>query len=165
GALDSASAAYRRLLARVEPLRPLPELSTLAEARGLLSGAALDALDRVDAALSDDLATPRVLAELQGVLRDETLSEKERAIVVAAADVVLGLRLGDLDPAEVVHHATVSVPVERVEQLVAERGRARRERRWADADRLRDELLELGVQVTDTPGGSRWAPVEVPTGN
>jgi cysteinyl-tRNA synthetase len=45
---------------------------------------------------------------------------------------------------------------DRVAALVAARDRARRERDFATADRLRAELSEIGVVVEDTPAGSRW---------
>ena len=35
---------------------------------------------------------------------------------------------------------------------------ARREKRFADADRVRDRLVELGVEVHDGPDGSSWTP-------
>ncbi|MET0132052.1 MAG: hypothetical protein ABW215_00510 [Kibdelosporangium sp.] len=48
--------------------------------------------------MSDDLNTPKVLAELNGVLRDDALTHSEKATVVAAVDVLLGLRLGARRP-------------------------------------------------------------------
>ncbi|MFL6074594.1 MAG: cysteine--tRNA ligase [Mycobacteriales bacterium] len=159
--LHAASAAYRRLLARVVPLRPLPSVPTADAAHAALAGrspAALAAAERIDAALADDLNTPKALAELQGVLRDDTLDDAGKAVVVAAADQLLGLRLGDLDPDELAERGgELTVPVEYVEELVAAREVARAERRWPDADRLRDQLRDLGVRVTDTPDGPRWS--------
>jgi cysteinyl-tRNA synthetase len=158
--LHAASAAYRRLLARVVPLRPLPSLPTAEAARAALAGrspAAVAAVERIDAALADDLNTPKALAELQGALRDDTLDDADKAVVVAAADQLLGLRLGDLDPDELAERGgELAVPVAYVEELVAAREAARREKRWPDADRFRDQLRDLGVQVTDTPDGPRW---------
>ena len=156
-ALDAAASAYRRLLARVESLRPLPDASSFAAARDqLTTGRATAALDRLDAAISDDLATPRFLAELQGISRDADLTDPDRGVLVAAAEFLLGLRLDELTPAEVTRRRAVEAPVEVVEALVGQRSAARAERRWADADRLRDKLLALGVQVTDTPDGPVW---------
>jgi cysteinyl-tRNA synthetase len=43
-----------------------------------------------------------------------------------------------------------------VEALIAERERARRERNWARADAIRDELAARGVVLEDTPRGVRW---------
>jgi cysteinyl-tRNA synthetase len=63
-------------------------------------------------------------------------------------------RLGELarqgvrDPREVVGGF--------VESLIAERGAARAGRRYDDADRIRDGLVGLGIEVRDTPGGTEW---------
>jgi cysteinyl-tRNA synthetase len=43
-----------------------------------------------------------------------------------------------------------------VEQWIAERDRARREKNWAKADRIRHELQSKGVVIEDTPGGTLW---------
>ena len=43
-----------------------------------------------------------------------------------------------------------------VEALLAERAQARESRRYADADRIRDNLLAAGVEVRDTPAGTEW---------
>ena len=43
-----------------------------------------------------------------------------------------------------------------VEAMLAERAAAREGRRFADADRVRDALVSLGVDVRDTPDGTRW---------
>ncbi len=41
-------------------------------------------------------------------------------------------------------------------RLLEARAEARRNKHWDKADRLRQELLEWGVQVIDTPEGTRW---------
>ncbi len=43
-----------------------------------------------------------------------------------------------------------------VEALLEMRRAARADRRFADADAVRDRLLALGVEVRDTPDGSEW---------
>ncbi len=45
----------------------------------------------------------------------------------------------------------------RVEALLIQRQTARQEKDWAGADRIRDELSELGVTVQDGPQGSVWS--------
>jgi cysteinyl-tRNA synthetase len=44
----------------------------------------------------------------------------------------------------------------RVESLVNRRKEARKQRDFAEADRLRNELTQLGVLMEDTPGGTTW---------
>ena len=45
---------------------------------------------------------------------------------------------------------------EEVEQLIAARQAARKERNWAEADRIRDELKAMGIALEDTPQGVKW---------
>ena len=44
-----------------------------------------------------------------------------------------------------------------VDALLAERAAAREDRRFGDADRIRDLLVRLGVEVRDTRDGTEWA--------
>ena len=156
--LSGASSALRRLLARVEPLRPLPVVRNYGDAHAQLGAEGRLALDRFDAAISDDLSTPRALAEFQGALRAPDLSSHDKAVLAAAADQALGLDLAGLAAASP-HAATVvrSVPAERIEELVSAREAARKGRDWARADQVRAELADLGVQVSDTQDGPRWS--------
>lgn len=163
GAIDAAATAYRRLLVRVAPLRPLPAPATLGEALDQLGAEGLAALSRIDEAISDDLNTPRVLAELQAVLRDEPIPERDRALIVGSVEQLLGLGLDRTSADEVVDRsAGLAVSAEHIEELVEARRVARQERRWSDADRLRHELRELGVDVADTATGTRWSVVARP---
>jgi cysteinyl-tRNA synthetase len=45
---------------------------------------------------------------------------------------------------------------EELAEKIERREEARRNKEWAEADRLRQELLESGVVVEDTPAGPRW---------
>ena len=44
----------------------------------------------------------------------------------------------------------------RVERLINERGEARKAKDFAAADRVRDELKAMGVEIVDTPAGTTW---------
>jgi len=162
-AMDAAQATLRRLIGRVEALRPLPAPETFEQARALLppeDKVAAAYLDQLDAAISADLATPKVLAALQESLRDAEITSEGLSVVVGAADALLGLRLGTLEPDEVDRRRSADdldpAEVERIERLIGERSQARADRNWARADEIRAELEELGVQVTDTPTGPTW---------
>ena len=43
-----------------------------------------------------------------------------------------------------------------VEQLIEERNQARKEKNWARADEIRDELKGRGIVIEDTPQGVKW---------
>jgi cysteinyl-tRNA synthetase len=162
-AIDAAQATLRRLVGRVEALRPLPTVETYAEARALLppdDKVAAAYLEQVDAAIAADLATPKILATLQESLRDPDITTEGLRAVVAGADALLGLGLAALDQREVDRRRSAAdldtAEVETIERLVADRTQARKERNWYRADEIRAELEALGVQVTDTPSGPTW---------
>jgi cysteinyl-tRNA synthetase len=43
-----------------------------------------------------------------------------------------------------------------ISAMIAKRDEARAAKDWAASDRLRDELLERGIIIEDTPHGTRW---------
>jgi cysteinyl-tRNA synthetase len=43
-----------------------------------------------------------------------------------------------------------------VDEMIARRETARAERNFQEADRIRDELAELGVLIEDSADGTRW---------
>jgi cysteinyl-tRNA synthetase len=103
--------------------------------------------ERFRAAIDDDLDTPRALTVLGELESDESLGPAERFRAVAGFDRILGLDLAA---------AAGEVLPGGAEQLIAQREQARAGRDWAAADRLRDQLAELGVEVVDTRSGTQW---------
>jgi cyanophycinase-like exopeptidase len=63
-------------------------------------------------------------------------------------------RLGDVVATGMQEPRSVVAPW--VGALLAERSEARRDKRFADGDRIRDRLVELGIEVRDTSEGSEW---------
>ena len=43
-----------------------------------------------------------------------------------------------------------------IEALIAARAEARKQKNWAESDRIRDELKAMGIVVEDTPQGMKW---------
>jgi cysteinyl-tRNA synthetase len=46
--------------------------------------------------------------------------------------------------------------VERIEELICLRDKARLEKHWQEADRIRDQLNQQGVVLEDTAEGTMW---------
>ncbi len=44
-----------------------------------------------------------------------------------------------------------------IEALIEARTKARAEKNWAEADRIRDELQQMGITLKDTPAGVQWS--------
>jgi cysteinyl-tRNA synthetase len=110
------------------------------------------------AALSDDLNTPHAIAEIgaglgavldqSGVVEPAEMDAARRAI--AAAN-LLGLLEQDSDS-----WFRGDADSSGIEQRIAERAEAKKQRDFATADRIRDELKSEGIVLEDTPGGTTW---------
>jgi len=102
---------------------------------------------RFRAALADDLDLPAAMALVSEVMRSG-LPGVDKARLLLRWDQVLGL---DLDRSAPHLDLPVGATV-----LLDKRAHARAARDFATADRVRDELADIGVTVTDTPEGQRW---------
>jgi cysteinyl-tRNA synthetase len=104
-------------------------------------------------ALGDDLNTPLAITALQQLVAHiNTANADERArrqAELLAGAQLLGL-LGQ-SPAAWFHRG---VKDGRIAERIAERVAARKERRFADADRIRDALAAEGIVLEDRPDGS-----------
>jgi cysteinyl-tRNA synthetase len=109
-------------------------------------------------ALLDDLNTPRAFAELFALAGElETAASADRAKAKGAL-LASGRLIGLLgaDPEAWFQGAGDDVLKAKVEQLIAARAEARKAKDWATADRIRDELNALNVEVMDGPQGATW---------
>ena len=97
--------------------------------------------------INDDLNMPRALALTWDLVKSD-LSNGTKKATILYFDQILGLRLAEWQPTE------ESIP-EQVMELVQERQKARQEKRWMDADALRDEVIASGYEIEDTPQGPR----------
>lgn len=123
-----------------------------AEAKGLLEKA-----DRMfKAALADDLNIPQALGALFDLLHGVyLLRDQSRLLEGDAYLVVLFLEEANQVLAILDFEEAERAPPEEMLALLTERNRARNEKNWAAADRLRAEITSRGYQIEDTPDGSR----------
>ncbi len=140
-ALDHAKSAREKLVQIVSELKKSGEAKTLSEG-------AKAYLDSFMDAMNNDLMAPLALASMWKMLKDNTVSDSEKLSVLYSMDKILGL---DLDKIEAKTEERVGG--EREWKLVEERAKAKKEKNWARADEIRDELSALGYVVKDTPKG------------
>ena len=155
-ALQEAAAGYRRIEAF---------LKRAADKFGEIEIG--DRPEAFDAAMNEDLAVPRALAELHNAVRagNQLLADgddaraKERASEVRAMAAVLGF-----DPLSEKWAASGGGDDRAMHALgvligheLETRKTAREEKDWATADGVRDRLTEAGVSVTDTADGPKWS--------
>ena len=127
---------------------------------------------RFDAALDDDLntgqalgylfETVRLLNRLLEVPSDDPgyltiLSEMHDELV----DLGAVLNLLQADPQAMIttlrqKTADLKISPEEIEQLIAARTEARKDKDWSKADAIRNQLLEMDVLLEDTPQGTIW---------
>jgi cysteinyl-tRNA synthetase len=104
-------------------------------------------LTRFTEQINDDLNMPRALAVTWELMKSELPPSTKKATLLQL-DRVLGLRLAEWQPAEAVVPETIMV-------LVQQRHQARAEKRWQDADALREQVKAAGYAIDDMPQGSR----------
>jgi cysteinyl-tRNA synthetase len=111
------------------------------------------------AALSDDLNTPKAMAELFALAKAVETAPSKGARAAAKAELLAaGKLLGFLqqDPYDWFEAGAAEDLKPRIEALLAERIKARADKNWAEADRIRAELTELNVEVLDGKDGASW---------
>ncbi|HSV56132.1 MAG TPA: cysteine--tRNA ligase, partial [Magnetospirillaceae bacterium] len=151
-ALDSARASRRSLSERLRALRSLSEPASAPPA----SGKTRAWLDAFAGHLAEDLAVPRALADLWGLLRDPAAAPADALAAAFEMDRVLGLGLKEESLAVPVAKAVDPSLAAKVERLIAERAAAKSARDWAGADAIRDTLRAMGVILADSPSGTTW---------
>jgi cysteinyl-tRNA synthetase len=142
--VDAAAKGYCRLLGLAAEVRDAAgESDTAAQS---------DYRERFRDAMRDDLNAPKALAVAWEVARGrDELSAPDRRVLLLEFDRILGLDLVKADPP-----AEVFESDPRIDAMLVERQEARASKDWTTADRIRDELLEEGVEIVDTPEGPRW---------
>ena len=100
----------------------------------------------IESAFENDLDTPKVILRLREIEKSEVGNKRELFLY---ADQVLGL---DLDRPIAARELT-----EQMQTLLADRMKARSEKRWSDSDALRIQLENLGLQIKDTADGQNWS--------
>ncbi len=99
--------------------------------------------------INDDLDTPKALALIWDLMKDDAVSDEDKKATVLDFDKVLGLRL-----VEQIEASKVTIPAE-VEKMLEEREAARKNKDWATADELRTKILEVGFEIKDSDSGPR----------
>lgn len=147
---DTLPEARRKLDRLYGALRDVPALATEADTQDPDFIAAMD----------DDLNTPKALAvlfELARCINRSAVPEErqELAARLRASGRLLGLLSADPD-AWFQGEQTGEMTTEAVLSLLASRLAARQQKDFAEADRLRDELVAGGIVILDGPEGTRW---------
>ena len=160
--LESAKASVERLYNAIGNLENLisevkNEKMTDEEVRYLES---LDAYrQRYIEKMDDDFNTADAISVLFDLIRDINSNvgiNSSKELCEKALELIreLGLPLG------ILQKTTKGDLEDEIEALIAERQQARKDRNFALADKIRDELKAKGIELLDTPQGVRWKKVD-----
>ena len=128
--------------------------------RGLDDVAAAEAApdERLVAALGDDLNTPLALSVLHDLAgqanRAEDDAEKAqlKGVLLASADLLGLLQM----PVADWFQGGDDVDTAAIEEMIAQRTEARKNKDFAESDRIRDALAAQGIILEDGPEGTSW---------
>ena len=146
--LDNAVIAYDKLIAKIAALKD----------DGNVDAQVFTQLkERFLNALNGDLNTSVAVTAMYDVLKAKT-NDATKLAALADFDQVLSLNL--LEAAEKLRkkqeeEAAASADPE-IDGMVAARTAAKKEKNFAEADRIRDELKARGIEIIDTPQGTKW---------
>ncbi|HJD24093.1 MAG TPA: cysteine--tRNA ligase [Firmicutes bacterium] len=106
-------------------------------------------------AMEDDLNTADAIAAVFELARDINIAvagAPSRALCEKASEI-----FGQLcDVLGLLYSRGQEVLDADIESMIAARTEARRQKNWAESDRIRDELKAMGIVLEDTPQGVKW---------
>jgi cysteinyl-tRNA synthetase len=109
-------------------------------------------------AINDDLDTPKAIALLWELVKDDAVEPADKRKTLLDFDRVLGLGLaqGNDELKKVLNSHTIHEEdlTEELTALVAEREKARKDKDFTSADRIRKEIESQGYELKDVNGGT-----------
>ena len=105
-------------------------------------------------AMDDDLNTPKAIATIFDLAKminksTSTYNVSEGLILFRELSNILGLDYKKLEKES-------KIDALEIEFMISKRNKARQNKSWEEADLIRDELLSLGIEITDTSEGTKW---------
>jgi cysteinyl-tRNA synthetase len=154
-ALKGAEETVKGLENFAAEMRAAREGKSSARIKSILEAARKD----FEASLDDDLNTPLALTAMFDMVKEinrlSPLSAEDAKQVLGLVldmDKILGLGLSEMG--KVWHSPEEAGP--EIMDLIVKRESFRKEKKWKDADHIRDSLKKNGIVVEDTPQGPRW---------
>ena len=98
--------------------------------------------------LENDLNTANAISVLYEVLKDSELNDKTKLALVEDFDKVFSL--------ELINNKDIDIDEEFINSKIEERKEAKANKNYELADKIRDELLDMGIKLIDTKDGTSF---------
>jgi cysteinyl-tRNA synthetase len=141
--LDNAKKNRLSIVSRIQDM-----LENDANQVEIESEEAKNLMNSFDEACANNLNMPMALAELWKTLKNDKITDSEKYSLVMYYDDVLGLRLDQIEKRKKENLG------EEAQALLDERVQAKKDKNFARADEIRNELDKMGYIVKDTPQGA-----------
>lgn len=139
--LDNASTSYEKLLGKIKSIKE--------KASGEINKENIKSFqDKFKEALENDLNTSLALTTLYNVIKSD-LNNNEKIYLIEDFDKVLSLDL--LKDKEIEKDLK-----KYIEEKIEERNKAKKEKNYELADKIREELLEKNITIKDTREGTTY---------
>ena len=106
--------------------------------------------------LLDDLNTPALISNLNKLVKDYSKDKDINHVLIKTKLNIIGSALGILQDKNY-NHVSISEELKvKIKKLLSERVLAKEKKDFSHADKIRDELRELGVEIKDSKEGTSW---------
>ena len=108
--------------------------------------------------LLDDLNTPGLIANINKLIKNAESREEDDKPNLKSNLLLIGKLMGILEDQS--YNQISSEFKDKVDNLIEDRSNAKKKRDFELADKIRSELIELGVEINDSPEGTTWKVVK-----
>ena len=108
--------------------------------------------------LLDDLNTPGLLANINKLIKNAGSLEDGDKPYLKSNLLLIGKVMGILEDQS--YNQISGEFKDKVDSLIEDRSNAKKKRDFELADKIRSELLELGIEINDSPEGTTWKVVK-----
>ena len=112
--------------------------------------------DAVIQSLQDDLNTPQVIAALHSLRNGAASGHPEDRRAFAASLRLLGFLAESAAQWESRRQQASGIDAGKIDGLIAARSAARARKDFKESDRIRDELVAMGIAIKDSKEGTTW---------
>ena len=154
--MESSKNGLDRILTAVEKLKDLERTASGDDFKaGEEKSAAEELVAKYEAAMDDDFNTADAISavfELVKLSNSTADGDSSKAYVVYLKETIERL----CDVLGIITEKKAEILDSEVEEMIAARGQARKDKNFALADEIRGKLLEMGIVLEDTREGVKW---------